>query len=98
MRRFGTIIALSILFVLTILAFTSAQAQTFTVLHSFAGPDGSDPQAGVTMDRAGNLYGTTRLGGAGYGTVFKMTHKSGGWTFSPLYSFGGQSDLGYCRR
>ena len=39
----------------------SAQAQTLTVLYSFKGgaTDGENPQAGVIMDKAGNLYGTT---------------------------------------
>jgi uncharacterized repeat protein (TIGR03803 family) len=44
-----------------------------TVLHSFAGADGSFPFAGVILDKAGNLYGTTNNGGAfGWGTVFKI--------------------------
>jgi uncharacterized repeat protein (TIGR03803 family) len=50
-----------------------------TVLHSFTGSftspgDGGFPQAGLIIDHAGNLYGTTSQGGAfGFGTVFKMT-------------------------
>ena len=35
-----------------------AQAQTFTVLHTFTGGDGESPQAPLTVDRAGSLYGT----------------------------------------
>jgi uncharacterized repeat protein (TIGR03803 family) len=36
----------------------------FTVLYTFTGAtDGSDPIAGVTLDSAGNLYGTTYYGG-----------------------------------
>jgi hypothetical protein len=50
------------------------QAQTYTVLHSFtAAADGATPYAGVSMDAHGNLYGTTTVGGAGYGTVFELT-------------------------
>jgi len=46
------------------------------VLYSFSGPDGSYP-TGVTMDAAGNLYGTTAGGGGntcslGCGVVFKL--------------------------
>jgi uncharacterized repeat protein (TIGR03803 family) len=52
--------------------------------------------AGVTFDQAGNLYGTTSLGGltgiacssSGCGTVFKLTPGSGGtWTETLLHEF-----------
>jgi uncharacterized repeat protein (TIGR03803 family) len=36
---------------------------TETVLHSYNGSDGYSPQSGLTMDAAGNLYGTTVQGG-----------------------------------
>ncbi|MGC2112385.1 MAG: choice-of-anchor tandem repeat GloVer-containing protein [Candidatus Korobacteraceae bacterium] len=50
---------------------------TFTerVLHNFNndGHDGIVPQAGLTFDAAGNLYGTTYQGGThGEGTVFEV--------------------------
>jgi uncharacterized repeat protein (TIGR03803 family) len=54
----------------------SSVAGKETVLHSFAlvGGDGSAPQGALIRDSAGNLYGTTQLGGTfGYGTVFKLT-------------------------
>ena len=43
----------------------------------------------MSIDAHGNLYGTTFAGGAGYGTVFKLTQKGGTWVLSPLYSFQG---------
>ena len=86
---------LAIVFVLTVVAIPAAQAQTFTVLHNFTGgQDGANPWAGLTMDKAGNLYGTTYGGGAGYGTVYELKHKGQGWVFGPLHSFAGGSDDG----
>ena len=41
-----------------------AQAQTFTVLHSFTGEnDGENPGSGLLLDASGNLYGETAWGG-----------------------------------
>ncbi len=83
-------------FALAIVCSQSAQAQTFTVLHAFTGgQDGGEPSAGLTLDKAGNLYGTTDAGGVGFGTVFKLSHKGSGWVFSPLYSFQGDNDGEY---
>ncbi len=51
-------------------------SRTETVLWSFASysGDGTDPEAGLIFDTAGNLYGTTSQGGAnGQGTVFEVT-------------------------
>jgi uncharacterized repeat protein (TIGR03803 family) len=44
------------------------------VLHRFTGgSDGWNPLAGVTLDKAGNIYGTTAYGGAyGNGVVFRI--------------------------
>ena len=69
-----------------------------TVLYRFAGmPDGQIPSHGdLVFDSAGNIYGTTTYGGTyGWGPVYKLTHSSGGWTESILYSFTGQQDGGY---
>ncbi len=52
--------------------------------------DGAEPVAGLIMDSAENLYGTTALGGArGDGTVFELTPNSAktSWTHKILYSF-----------
>jgi uncharacterized repeat protein (TIGR03803 family) len=54
--------------------FKLSPAGTETVLHSFTGPDGLNPEAGLVQDPAGNLYGTTCCRGAyGGGVVFKLT-------------------------
>ncbi len=60
--------------------------------------DGLQPEAGLTMDSAGNLLGTSPVGGVaancpypdselGCGTVFELTQKAGVWSGAPLYSF-----------
>jgi uncharacterized repeat protein (TIGR03803 family) len=73
---------------------TPVFASSEKVLYTFAGgADGSEPYAGLVMDAAGNLYGTTYLGGNGFGTVFQLTPGSGGtWTESVIYSFTGAKD------
>lgn len=69
---------------------------TLTVLHNFDvfTKDGYFPYANVIFDTAGNLYGTTTLGGAyGQGTVFELSPSgSGGWTEKLLHSFGNGTD------
>jgi uncharacterized repeat protein (TIGR03803 family) len=62
---------------------------TETVLHSFNGYDGQAPYATLTFDSAGNLYGTTSLGGTYfYGTVFELSPITGGnWKEKVLHSF-----------
>ena len=64
-----------------------AQAQTFKVIYNFTGgQDGGAPGAGLTMDRAGNLYGTATGGGSsGNGTVFKLSHKGSGTPAGSLH-------------
>jgi len=91
--------------VVTMAASHAARVQTFTVLHTFTGgADGANPFAGLTMDRAGNLYGTAAgggisgnntclpdpYGGISCGTVFKLSHHSSSWIFETLYAFSGQ--------
>jgi uncharacterized repeat protein (TIGR03803 family) len=73
---------------------------TESVLYTFSGAsDGGEPYAKLLFDSAGNLYGTTLLGGnigsvcsSGCGTVFKLTRGSSGWTESVIYAFEGGTD------
>jgi uncharacterized repeat protein (TIGR03803 family) len=63
---------------------------TETVLYHFlGGADGDTPNSGVVFDAAGNLYGTTQLGGTtNFGTVFKLSPVSGGgWSKTTIYAF-----------
>jgi len=65
-----------------------------TVLYRFTGgSDGGDPQSNLLFDNAGNLYGTTYLGGVSSGGVaFEMTPSQGGWTESVIHAFAGGTD------
>lgn len=88
-------LALAIMLGLAAMA-PSAQAQTFTSLYSFAGgADGNQP-GGLVRDKAGNLYGSTTVGGggpcesrAGCGTVFKLDVNN---NETVLYAFTGGKD------
>jgi uncharacterized repeat protein (TIGR03803 family) len=81
-------------------------AWTEKVLYSFQGlepwsvqGDGSEPNGGLALDEAGNIYGTTNLGGtsasaacnpSGCGTVLELTAPSvngGAWTEKVLHRF-----------
>ncbi len=57
------------------------------------------PLGPLVMDASGNLYGTTFEGGRtcqnGCGTIFQLSHGSGGWTYSLLYAFNGADDGGF---
>lgn len=65
-----------------------------TVLYSFTGgTDGGQPFGNVSLDSAGNLYGSTNIGGtSNSGVVFKVD-KSGRETV--LYGFTGGADGAY---
>lgn len=85
--------ALGICLIMTLCGATAAQS-TETVLYAFNGsPDGSAPSGGLEFDSAGNIYGTTVLGGThclaqgGCGTVYELTPSANGYTESVLYTF-----------
>jgi uncharacterized repeat protein (TIGR03803 family) len=65
---------------------------TKNVLYDFGNDTVGSPAAGLTLDAAGNLYGTASGGGCGScenaGGVFKLTPKSDGtWEESVLHRF-----------
>ena len=71
-------------------------AWTETILYSFSYSlinRGIGPLGALAMDSAGNLYGTTWLGGPlGAGVAFELSPpavKGGAWTYTQLYAFGG---------
>jgi hypothetical protein len=84
----------------------SSGSWTEKLLHSFNGKDGWRPDSGVVFDLAGNLYGTTQIGGSGTkcsgggsvftgcGPVFELVPGASGWTEHVLHTFsGGPSGL-----
>ena len=48
---------------------------SFSVIYAFTGTQADGPESALTMDAAGNLYGTSLGGGdnGGFGTVYKLT-------------------------
>ena len=69
------------------------------ILHSFpAHGNGFDASGGtggsVTLDSAGNVFGTTREDGLGLGTVFELARPAPGgrWRYRNIYSFSSEAD------
>ncbi len=95
--RFGVVataktavMTLALVFAAIVGTAPTAHAQ-LQVLHSFSGPDGALPKAGLTI-RGGKLYGTTWAGheGSGWGGVFQLRLHNGFWIFQDLHVFDGQ--------
>lgn len=88
-------VAAILLLALTLLHSSPGQAQSFNVIHNFAGSDGSYPNS-LTIDRFGTLYGTTESGGGTgkSGTVFKLNESNSNWVLTPLYIFNDGNDGG----
>lgn len=74
--------------------FKVSQTSAKSILYSFGwNPDAQVPMSGLIQDSAGNLYGTTELGGEyGWGTVYRLD-AAGNETV--LYSFTGGVDGQY---
>jgi len=67
-----------------------ADGWTDNVIYPFGeqSDDGGSPTAGLIMDTAGNLFGTTPKGnGSNGGTTFQLTRSSGGWNETVIYQF-----------
>jgi len=60
-------------------------AGTLTILHSFTGSDGSNPEGALVVGVDGALYGTTLVGGANdRGVIYKVTTSG---TYTTVYTF-----------
>jgi uncharacterized repeat protein (TIGR03803 family) len=106
MPRTNSCIAASCILALTgllpVFSSGSSRAAKEKILYSFTGgTDGATPMSDLTLDSAGNLYGTTYSGGTltacnghGCGTVFEIMRTQGGSLERVLYSFAGGKDGG----
>jgi uncharacterized repeat protein (TIGR03803 family) len=78
-RVASSALALGITLLWAAVAVRAQEAPAYTVLYTFTGADGANPQAALIRDGNGNLYGTTfsggdlnKCGGAGCGVVFGL--------------------------
>jgi uncharacterized repeat protein (TIGR03803 family) len=86
--------AATLLFVLAV-SLTAATATTTDVIFSCEEDEGEYADTDLETDDAGNIYGTTVLGGDfGGGTVFQLSPTADGWVHTVLYSFTGGADGG----
>lgn len=76
----------------------SGNTWTLNYLHTFSdlNNDGVGPFGGVTLDKSGNVFGTTEVGGTvGDGTVYELSPPAvsgGAWTENIFYNFAGGTD------
>jgi uncharacterized repeat protein (TIGR03803 family) len=74
----------------------SGNGRTQSIIYSFLGgtSDGEYPEFGLVQDTAGNLYGSTQIGGLNNGgIVFELTPNGDGtWTESVIHAFGNSQD------
>jgi uncharacterized repeat protein (TIGR03803 family) len=66
------------------------QPPHFKIIHDFTDQE-AGPSSGVTVDRAGSLYGSAGGGDYGQGLIYKLVQNAGGWVLNRLYSFTGGS-------
>jgi uncharacterized repeat protein (TIGR03803 family) len=85
---------LAVLAMALMLPTQAVAAGTYKILHTFTWAKG--PEGNLTLDAAGNLYGTTvggggaGCGGSGCGVIWKLKpNPNGAWTVSILHVFTG---------
>ena len=75
-----------LLLALAIVTGCGASAQTFSIIYSLP-VSANTPWGSLTMDAAGNIYGTTTQSHTQSGTAFELKKWSGSWLFSSLITF-----------
>jgi hypothetical protein len=84
-----------IMLALTVVVMQAAQAQTYTVIHNFAGGarDGSHPYNGVDHERKKSVRNDCQWRGR-LRRICELAHQNTGWVFNLLYRFqGGNGSL-----
>jgi uncharacterized repeat protein (TIGR03803 family) len=82
------------------LIFEITRSGEFSVLYSFSGDGGANPEGKLLLDAKGNLYGAAGGGGQspscpgpeyeqGCGTIFELARGAGTWNETVLYNFAG---------
>jgi uncharacterized repeat protein (TIGR03803 family) len=70
--------------------FSLTTSGSYTLLYSFSGgADGNYPNGGLVTNAASTIFGTTRSGADGYGTLWSFT----GGVLTTLHSFASNTDL-----
>src|ERR1043166_7632549 len=83
-------VAASAVFLFSLAAATATMTD---VIFSCEEDEGEYADTDLETDSAGNIYGTTVLGGDfGSGTVFKLSPTATGWVHTVLYSFTSGAD------
>ena len=84
-----TVTTCAVLLFASALVIACSATDNESVLYSFTGGnDGGQPAAQLIFDSAGNMYGTSVVGGLnGCGTVFELSFSGSQWNETVLYSF-----------
>ena len=66
---------------------------TQSVIHAFTGADGSGPGSPVSIDKHGNVFGTTPTGGKySMGVIYVLQPMGSSWKFRVVHAFTGGTD------
>ena len=78
----------------TVYKLLASDGWSLDTIYSFGRNQGATLSR-LTMDAAGNLYGTSQYGAHSYGSVFKLTKYGNSYLYTDLYDFTGGSDGQY---